>query len=160
MPWVGFEPTIPAFERAKTVHVLYCAAMGSDVISFTAYKWSKRCVIQGSGEFDYAEYYLLGCGPVQSGKSLLTFQREVLSPSSGLTGHVSIYSYIFTKFISCCIWSKVSKSHSKTRSMLWTDIRLAQGKSHIPAQVNSYVARNWAIHSTEQVAMWPHHCIH
>jgi hypothetical protein len=22
MPWVGFEPTIPAFERAKTVHAL------------------------------------------------------------------------------------------------------------------------------------------
>jgi hypothetical protein len=22
MPWVGFEPTIPASERAKTVHVL------------------------------------------------------------------------------------------------------------------------------------------
>jgi hypothetical protein len=26
MPWVGFEPTIPAFERAKTVHALDCAA--------------------------------------------------------------------------------------------------------------------------------------
>jgi hypothetical protein len=26
MPWVGFEPTIPAFERAKTVHVLDRAA--------------------------------------------------------------------------------------------------------------------------------------
>jgi hypothetical protein len=26
MPRVGFEPTIPAFERAKTVHVLDCAA--------------------------------------------------------------------------------------------------------------------------------------
>jgi hypothetical protein len=25
MPWVGFEPTIPAFERAKTVHALHCA---------------------------------------------------------------------------------------------------------------------------------------
>jgi hypothetical protein len=24
MPWVGFEPTIPAFERAKTVHALDC----------------------------------------------------------------------------------------------------------------------------------------
>jgi hypothetical protein len=22
MPWVGFEPTIPAFEQAKTVHAL------------------------------------------------------------------------------------------------------------------------------------------
>jgi hypothetical protein len=22
MPWVGFEPTIPAYERAKTVHTL------------------------------------------------------------------------------------------------------------------------------------------
>jgi hypothetical protein len=26
MPWVGFEPTIPAFERTKTVHALYLAA--------------------------------------------------------------------------------------------------------------------------------------
>jgi hypothetical protein len=33
MPRVGFEPTIPAFERAKTVHVLHCAAT---VIGHTA----------------------------------------------------------------------------------------------------------------------------
>jgi hypothetical protein len=26
IPWVGFEPTIPVFERAKTVHALYSAA--------------------------------------------------------------------------------------------------------------------------------------
>jgi hypothetical protein len=26
MPRVGFEPTIPTFERSKTVHVLDCAA--------------------------------------------------------------------------------------------------------------------------------------
>jgi hypothetical protein len=26
MPWVGFEPTIPVFERAKTVHALNSAA--------------------------------------------------------------------------------------------------------------------------------------
>jgi hypothetical protein len=26
MPWFGFEPTIPLFERAKNVHVLECAA--------------------------------------------------------------------------------------------------------------------------------------
>jgi hypothetical protein len=26
MPWVGFEPTIPAFVRAKTFHALDCAA--------------------------------------------------------------------------------------------------------------------------------------
>jgi hypothetical protein len=26
MPQVGFEPTIPAFERAKTVHALYRVA--------------------------------------------------------------------------------------------------------------------------------------
>jgi hypothetical protein len=25
MPQVGFEPTIPVFERAKTVHALDCA---------------------------------------------------------------------------------------------------------------------------------------
>jgi hypothetical protein len=27
MPWVGFEPTIPAFERVKTVHALDYAAI-------------------------------------------------------------------------------------------------------------------------------------
>jgi hypothetical protein len=27
MPWVGFEPTIPEFERAKTVHALDRAAI-------------------------------------------------------------------------------------------------------------------------------------
>jgi hypothetical protein len=27
MPRVGFEPMIPVFERAKTVHVLDCAAI-------------------------------------------------------------------------------------------------------------------------------------
>jgi hypothetical protein len=57
---------------------------------------------------------------VQSGKNLRTLQREVLSPSSGLTGqvrpgHVSVY--IFTKFISCntrsFTWLKVSKAHLK-----------------------------------------------
>jgi hypothetical protein len=26
MPWVGLEPTIPAFGRTKTVHALDCAA--------------------------------------------------------------------------------------------------------------------------------------
>jgi hypothetical protein len=26
MPWVGFEPTVPASERAKTVHVLDLSA--------------------------------------------------------------------------------------------------------------------------------------
>jgi hypothetical protein len=26
MPWVGFEPTIPAFKRAKTIHALDCVA--------------------------------------------------------------------------------------------------------------------------------------
>jgi hypothetical protein len=33
MPQVGFEPTIPAFERAKIVHALDCAAT---VIGYSA----------------------------------------------------------------------------------------------------------------------------
>jgi hypothetical protein len=34
MPRVGFEPTIPVFERAKTVHALDCAAIviGEDIL--------------------------------------------------------------------------------------------------------------------------------
>jgi hypothetical protein len=31
IPLVGFKPTIPAFERAKTANVLHCAATGSAV---------------------------------------------------------------------------------------------------------------------------------
>jgi hypothetical protein len=36
MPWVGFEPTIPAFERANTVHALDRAAavIGCDADSY------------------------------------------------------------------------------------------------------------------------------
>jgi hypothetical protein len=33
MPWVGFEPTIPAFKRAKTVYALDRAATVIGVIS-------------------------------------------------------------------------------------------------------------------------------
>jgi hypothetical protein len=34
MPWVGFEPTIPAFERAKAVHALDRAANVIGCITF------------------------------------------------------------------------------------------------------------------------------
>jgi hypothetical protein len=37
MPWVGFEPTIPVFERAKTVYASDCAA---PVIGTTQHSWS------------------------------------------------------------------------------------------------------------------------
>jgi hypothetical protein len=40
MPRVGFEPTIPAFERANTVHALDRAANVIDPISFI--KWKKK----------------------------------------------------------------------------------------------------------------------
>jgi hypothetical protein len=36
MPWVGFEPTIPAFEQAKTVHTSDSAAT---VVGTTAFGW-------------------------------------------------------------------------------------------------------------------------
>jgi hypothetical protein len=36
MPWVGFEPMIPAFKQAKTVHALDCAAT---VISFHSFMY-------------------------------------------------------------------------------------------------------------------------
>jgi hypothetical protein len=35
MPQVGFEPTIPVFKRAKTVHVLVRAAIVIDLASYT-----------------------------------------------------------------------------------------------------------------------------
>jgi hypothetical protein len=39
MPWVGFEPTIPAFERAKTVHALDRAVIVIGASASTAYKY-------------------------------------------------------------------------------------------------------------------------
>jgi hypothetical protein len=36
MPWVGFEPTIPAFKRAKTVHALDCAATLIGILPYTS----------------------------------------------------------------------------------------------------------------------------
>jgi hypothetical protein len=45
IPWVGFEPTIPVFERAKTVHALDRAAT---VIIRYSYNGGKfRCNIRG-----------------------------------------------------------------------------------------------------------------
>jgi hypothetical protein len=35
MPYVGFEPTIPASERAKTIHVLDRSATVTDPYRFT-----------------------------------------------------------------------------------------------------------------------------
>jgi hypothetical protein len=35
MPQVGFEPTIPVFERAKTVHVLDLAATAIGILYTT-----------------------------------------------------------------------------------------------------------------------------
>jgi hypothetical protein len=48
MPWVGFELTIPAFEREKTIHALDRAAtvIGESLIARTKYAVSclyKRC---------------------------------------------------------------------------------------------------------------------
>jgi hypothetical protein len=45
MPRVGFEPMIPAFERAKTVHTLDSAATAIGVLYFTQNKYlSKECI--------------------------------------------------------------------------------------------------------------------
>jgi hypothetical protein len=38
MPWVGFEPTIPASERSKTVHALERSATVTGLIKFTQTK--------------------------------------------------------------------------------------------------------------------------
>jgi hypothetical protein len=39
MPWVGFEPTIPVFERAKTFHALDRAAI---LIGFEGVQYSPK----------------------------------------------------------------------------------------------------------------------
>jgi hypothetical protein len=38
MPWVGFEPTIPASERAKTVHALDRSDTVPGVLKYYVYK--------------------------------------------------------------------------------------------------------------------------
>jgi hypothetical protein len=44
MPQVGFEPNIPAFERAKTVHALDCATtvIGQNIIRMIKSKKDER----------------------------------------------------------------------------------------------------------------------
>jgi hypothetical protein len=39
MPWVGFEPTIPASERAKTVHALDRASTVIGMFTDTSSNW-------------------------------------------------------------------------------------------------------------------------
>jgi hypothetical protein len=47
MPWVGFETTVLAFERAKTVHALDHAAIvtGSFTIIFNNNLWALQSVM-------------------------------------------------------------------------------------------------------------------
>jgi hypothetical protein len=47
MPRVGFEPTIPVFERAKTVHALDCAAtVIGYTVTFTCIKENSAMTLQ------------------------------------------------------------------------------------------------------------------
>jgi hypothetical protein len=49
MPWVGFEPTIPTFEQAKTVHALHRATtvVGRSTISTTILLFAHHLFIGG-----------------------------------------------------------------------------------------------------------------
>jgi hypothetical protein len=61
MPQVGFEPTIPAFERAKTVHALDRWALVTGELKYGPLNWSvpvyfglkfqAKCVYRNSFEF-------------------------------------------------------------------------------------------------------------
>jgi hypothetical protein len=48
MPWVGFEPTIPVFERAKTVHVWDRAAIviGAELLTFFVQITSRKGTVR------------------------------------------------------------------------------------------------------------------
>jgi hypothetical protein len=64
MSRVGFEPTTPVFEQAKTVHALDRAAT---VVGFMAIERNKLKICCGVGGFhtgEYEKYYLLGCDAV------------------------------------------------------------------------------------------------
>jgi hypothetical protein len=54
MPWMGFEPTIPVVQRAKTVRALDCAATVTGIcvryIADIQGRWAKH-VYKGKGEF-------------------------------------------------------------------------------------------------------------
>jgi hypothetical protein len=51
MAWVGFEPVIPAFERAKTVYVLDRAATVIGIILIYQQEISKTALYEISWKF-------------------------------------------------------------------------------------------------------------
>jgi hypothetical protein len=65
MPLVGFEPAIPAFERAKTVHVLDCAdsVIGSLDTPVPYYPMQRKTLcgedLYASPKLDNLETYIL-----------------------------------------------------------------------------------------------------
>jgi hypothetical protein len=80
---VGFEPTIPAFERAKTVHVLDRAAtvIGEAYICI--------CIV----EIQYSTVFRDVTASVKSGILMLTFRMNVRLPFSWLeTRNINIVS--------------------------------------------------------------------
>jgi hypothetical protein len=65
MPWVGFEPTIPASERAKTVHVLDRAATVTGLIEEYWIKFCMKLRAVISHDNYYTQFYHHSCELVQ-----------------------------------------------------------------------------------------------
>jgi hypothetical protein len=69
MPWVGFETTIPASERAKTVHALDRSATvtgGCSTIATTKYPQRHRNVVKVMHHNEIHAAFCVGCSTPQT----------------------------------------------------------------------------------------------
>jgi hypothetical protein len=103
MPWVGFEPTIPAFERAKTVHALDAAATVIGWLKPTRIKFPWSEILTTVVMTDYMELY-----PGRQNSSKVKFIRLV-------TIVVSLKGW-WTNTCSCCCQPCCVPVHPNHRS--------------------------------------------
>jgi hypothetical protein len=81
---IGFEPTIPASEREKSVHALDRAATVINPFNvIKTFNVSLNVIVYNTWNLIIEEYYLTGCDTVQYGRNVSSFRRTVLPPSSG-----------------------------------------------------------------------------
>jgi hypothetical protein len=80
MPWVGFEPTIPVFERAAAFHALNRAATVIGMIQFRIWVIDADCFSEMC--FDIAYFSLLRICKEINACSTITFEIVIRSPYS------------------------------------------------------------------------------
>jgi hypothetical protein len=68
-------------------HPFISSLLGPNILLRTLFSNTLKYDISGSHGGEHIDGYLLGCCAVWSGRSLLTFQRYLLPPSSGRCGY-------------------------------------------------------------------------